>query len=125
VPATEVVHYCKSADISVITRIPPKIYFNPQREYSMPNKLFESLFSGLPVVVGSSKEVVEFVENNKMGLPADCSKPRQLAKNIVTVYNDRHAYRKTDSQIKELRSKYGWPVQSDKLVEIYDNLLDI
>ena len=125
VPATEVVHYCKTADISVITRIPPKIYFNPQREYSMPNKLFESLFSGLPVVVGSSKEVVEFVQDNTMGLPADCSKPKQLAENIVTVYNDRHNYRKTEDQITELRAKYGWPAQSDKLIEIYDNLLDI
>lgn len=108
VPHDEVVHYVRTADLSLVTRKPPKDHVNIQREYSMPNKLFESALAGVPMVAGNSTEIREFLAQNGLGEVTDCSEPEVLAASIVAVYQRRLIYRKTGPELERIRQAYGW-----------------
>ncbi len=63
VARTEIVHLAASADIGLCLVSPTSLSY----EYCMPNKLFEYLMSGLPVVVSQSISLNNFIERHKVG----------------------------------------------------------
>ena len=50
----------------------------------MPNKLFEYISSGIPVIVSPLKEQARFVENLSIGFVADSHSPSSLASCILS-----------------------------------------
>jgi len=67
VPPLEVVHYTRSADIGVCLTEKSCL----SHEYSLPNKLFEYLLAGIPVIVPDLAEQRAIVEPNGFGWVLD------------------------------------------------------
>ena len=118
VPPEAVVGYISTADCSVlpIQNVCLSYY------YCMPNKLLESVFSGIPVAVANLLEMRRFVETFRCGVVMDEKSPVSIAEAIKIVIKGRENYTVTQNVIQKLHETYSWTAQVEKLRSIYKNL---
>ena len=78
VAADEVVAYSASADVGVS----PLLASAPSYALSLPNKLFQYMAAGLPVVASDFPHVREVVEGSDAGRTVDMTKPPLIARRL-------------------------------------------
>jgi glycosyltransferase involved in cell wall biosynthesis len=120
VAAHLVVDYIKTADIGVYAiRNICKSY-----DYSMPNKLFEMTFAGLPIAVSNLSAVRAFLAETKNGITFDETKTDDIEISIRELWKNRNIFKLSSKRISQIYDKYGWPVQAERLVNIYSALVE-
>lgn len=118
VPHDMVTAYIASADFAIIPQYDPCLNI----QYSMPHKLFEAVFAGLPVAVADMPEMRGFVENTRTGLIMDTGSVDDIARVMGRMAKERHGLRLGDDRVEALKEQYGWPAQAKKLVDLYGRL---
>ena len=95
-----------SADVSVIA-VPAN---SLNQRLSTPNKFWESLTAGTPVVVGRDLEVMRrIIEQEGVGAVADPSDPADLARALAELLRDAHALESARSRCLDItRTRYNW-----------------
>lgn len=91
--------------------------------YCMPNKLFESVFSRLPVVVSNLKDMRQFVERFHCGVVVDETNPVAIADTIRLVIARREDYFVSNESRRQIEREFGWQAQALKLKNLYAVLL--
>lgn len=118
VPHDQVSSFIRSADVSLIliqdTCLSYKLCF--------PNKLLESLFAGLPILVTRLVELEKLVQRTGAGIVLDRAEPQQIAKGILTIAAGRDKFRPKAQQIEWIKSEYGWQIQEQRLKQLYSRL---
>lgn len=112
VAGDEVVPFLRGADVGLCLIEPTCLSY----QYSLPNKLFESLFSGAKIVATNLPEISRLVNSVDGGLLIGGNDPEELIEAIRAA----HKLPRTDYKVLE---KYGWPRVSAELVEGYRTLL--
>ncbi len=87
--------------------------------YAMPNKLFEAVFSGLPVAVADLPDMRTFVQELGRGVPMDATDPKAIASTIGSLYRSKSDYELDADQYSELVRKYSWSAQAEKIYSLY------
>lgn len=113
----ETVSFMSTADIGVH----PMIRGVTNHEMALPNKLFDYVFAGLPVVVSDVSEMDRFVHRWGVGETFDPSDPAALATAVRTVMADLDGYR-TRASSAELRATYSWERQAEGISGLYEEL---
>ena len=117
VPQTQLLKHTISADVGIIPY--PHIDFNSY--FCTPNKLFEFLTVGLPILGNDSPELNRFIKNNKIGLTYSMKTVEEIAFAINDFFKkDISVFKKNG---KELYLKYLWKSQGKKIQKIYDSLI--
>lgn len=119
VPQAQVVCAIRSADVAVC----PIQDVSLSYRYSMPNKLFEAAFAGVPICVSNLPEMSAFVRRLKVGEVMDQTNPDDIARTIRKVLSNRKAYETSPTAKRLLETEYAWPNQASRLVEFYDLVL--
>ena len=118
VPSDSVVRYISDADISVLAIQNVCLsYF-----YCMPNKLFESVFAGLPVGVAALQDMSDFVTKWGVGVVFDEQSPQSIAENLRELYLNRTNFKLSSEDIQAMAGEFSWLAQEAKLLEIYGRL---
>jgi glycosyltransferase involved in cell wall biosynthesis len=108
-----------SADAGIVCFLP-----EPNHIDAMPNKLFEYMAAGLPVIASNFPLWREIVENNKCGICVDPSEPRDIARAIVSLAKDSAICETMgENGRKAVLEKYNWGCESIKLRDLYQKLL--
>lgn len=119
VPPDEVVAVARSADVGV-SPIPPSC---DNYRMSLPNKLFQYLAAGIPVVASDFPQVREVVEGSGGGVVADPNSPRAMAQAIASVLDDPTAARGMGGRGRAaIDDRFNWSVAADRLLEVYAEL---
>ena len=84
VPPELVEAYASSADVGVSPIVPSCLNYR----YSLPNKLFQYMAAGIPVVASDFRQVREVVEGSGCGLVVDTTRPEAIARGIRRVLAD-------------------------------------
>jgi glycosyltransferase involved in cell wall biosynthesis len=120
VPEDEMFLYVASADVGLVPTEPNTV----GNRLGLPNKLFESLMAGLPVVASDVPEVGAIVRRTGAGvlyparLPQD---PAALAEGVHTLLSDPDLARACREQgLRAAREELNWERESTKLVDLYD-----
>tara|TARA_B110000908_G_C9859193_1_gene273354 strand:- start:51 stop:524 length:474 start_codon:yes stop_codon:yes gene_type:complete len=114
VPTTEVVKFSSSADVGIsLVENTCLSHF-----YSMPNKVFEYLFSSLPVVVSDMRETAGFVKRHSIGEVLADDSHTSLRSAILKVA-DKDFDR---SGISRVIRETCWERQEEKMLLIYRGL---
>ncbi|MCI5212171.1 MAG: glycosyltransferase, partial [Candidatus Electrothrix sp. ATG2] len=117
VPPDKVVEYMSSADVG-ITIIENYCLSN---YYCMPNKLFEYIMAGLPVIASNMFEMAKFVTDNNLGVIAVEETPEAVISAIETLYKkDLCVLRESAQKASKLNS---WEVQEKKMISAYKSFL--
>jgi glycosyltransferase involved in cell wall biosynthesis len=120
VPWDEVVGFLATADIGVH----PLLAGIPNHEMALPNKLFEYLHAGLPMVVTDLHELGRFVREHGLGETFTSGNAMDLAASVQKVLASPHPYRRAASE-PLLLAEHSWERQAETLVAAYDDLLGI
>jgi glycosyltransferase involved in cell wall biosynthesis len=118
VPPTDVMNFISDADCSVmaIQNVCLSYYF------CFPNKLLESVLSGLPVVAADLYELRRFVVQYNVGVVVDERDPRSIADGVREVLRHRPRYRPSADTMRAILDVYGWDTQRQRLVDLYCSL---
>lgn len=90
----------------------------------LPVKLFEYMAAGLPVIASNFPLWKEIVERNECGLTVDPLDPKEIAQAIeYLLVHPEEAQRMGENGRRAVEEKYNWEQESEKLVELYEELL--
>ena len=120
VPYGELPTYTASADIGIL------LYRNDCRNnyYCAPNKVFEYMMMGLPVIAANYPGMLALVEGGGVGLCVDPQDPKQIAAVVNRMAADPEARRSMRANGLQLsRERYNWENEFRPLFERYRSLL--
>jgi len=108
--------YSASADVGII----PYPHIDLNSYYCTPNKLFEFIQAGLPMIANDSPELNRFIQENKIGYSKKIETEKDIANMIDTYFEQRIDYK---SNILKVRGKISWSVEEKKFVEMMKDVL--
>lgn len=113
--------YVASSKVPLYTAIADIIFYgfdqdNPNARFSAPNKLFESLAAGKPIVTGSFGEIGKIVKEADCGIVIHDYKPRSLIAALKGVELNELLRYGANAKSAALR-RYTWKAASDSLLQ--------
>jgi glycosyltransferase involved in cell wall biosynthesis len=118
----EVPAWTASADVSIIA-VPAN---SLNQRLSTPNKFWESLTAGTPVVLGRDLEVMrQIVERDRLGAIADPSDPTDLARGLREVLDQPPAELAAmrERALTATRERYNWETAVEDYLALTDRLV--
>lgn len=92
----------------------------PNHIDSQPNKMFEYMSAGLPVIASDFPLWRAIIEDNACGICVNPGKPRAIADAIDFLVSNPHIARRMGENGRELvRTRYNWVNEERKLVDFY------
>lgn len=96
----------------------------PNHLDAQPNKMFEYMSAGIPVIASDFPMWREVIDSNQCGLLVDPSSPESIAKAIdYVIDNPEEAKKMGHNGFVAVLNKYNWDIQKDKLISIYEKIL--
>jgi len=121
VPYEEKERLSSQASMGVITYLP---YSN--NTSCLPNKLFDYMLVGLPVVASNFPLYREVVEPERCGLIVDPSQPGEIARAMeYLIEHPQEAKEMGERGRSAVLAKYNWEKESERLLRIYDEVLNM
>ena len=98
----------------------------PNHIDAQPNKMFEYMSAGLPIITSNFPLWKEIVEGNNCGICVNPLEPKEIAKAIDYIINHpNEAEQMGQNGKKAVLEKYNWGVEENKLFKVYDNIINI
>jgi len=120
VPYEEKERLSAQAAMGIITYLP---YAN--NTSCLPNKLFDYMLVGLPVIASDFPLYREVVEPHRCGRIVAPEEPGQIAEAMIhLIENPQEAQQMGENGRCAVREKYNWEKESAKLLRIYETVLD-
>jgi glycosyltransferase involved in cell wall biosynthesis len=120
VPQTKLIRLLAGADVALITFTPDTL----NQRYATPNRLFESLAAGVPVVVSDFPELRHITLAHDVGLVCDPTDPASIARAVARLLDEdpeSRAARRVRAR-SAFEGMYNWERQERELVEGYSYL---
>ncbi len=122
VPYDEITKNMLNADLT-IALYDPTI---PNNKYASPNKLFESMASGIPIIVNDDTPMANIVKDENCGLIVRFENNKALKQAIISIKNDQALQQKLGNNgRKAYTNKYNWAIMEKRLMGIYDRFTEL
>ncbi|MCW7755282.1 glycosyltransferase [Desulfobotulus sp. H1] len=120
VPGREVIHYATGADLGVAP------IANACKSYFLcsPNKLFEYMNAGLPVIASNFPELEKVVLGHAIGFTFDPENPLDIAAQARKILDNPDMAAKMRKNALKSSGFYNWGNESKKLLSIYESLYE-
>ncbi len=91
--------------------------------YSLPNKLYEYMMAGLPVIASDFPEMARIINKHNCGILVDSSNAEAIADGIRILTRSPDEMRQMGIRGRKASlDKYNWPVEEKKLINLYMEL---
>lgn len=117
-PADCLPHFLRTADVGVF--LPDDATLN--HRVTGPNKFFEMLLAGLPLVVSDLGLMGDIVRLEGIGIPVPAGDTDSAVSAVRQVLQDKRALRPNEEDLLSLRRRYGWEAQERALIAAYKNV---
>jgi glycosyltransferase involved in cell wall biosynthesis len=99
-------------------------YPEPNHVNAQPNKIFEYMSAGIPVICSNFDAWREIVDKNQCGLLVNPMNSHEIA-NAIKYLNDNPTLAKGMglNGMKAVKDRYNWDIEKDKLLDVYKKLL--
>ena len=119
VPPSQVEAHAAAADVGVVTTQPIGL----NNRYSLPNKLFQYMAAGLPVLATDFPQIREVVVGSGAGLVADTRSPERIADALSSLLADRDAAREMGERGRAaVEARYNWSTSAAALLGAYERV---
>lgn len=111
--------YISTANASIIPIMPVTLSY----EYAMPNKLFEAMFSGNPIIASDLLEMDPFIREHRLGLTYSADDPDDCVERMIELINRYPEFEREPERQRELERQFAWEAQERKLLAMYEDML--
>jgi glycosyltransferase involved in cell wall biosynthesis len=91
---------------------------------SLPNKLFEYIAAGIPVVASDFPEIARIVDAEQVGVTLDPSDPRHVADAVRRLSPQGELYRSCSDRCRTSRAKFQWEGEGERLLSVVRSVMD-
>jgi glycosyltransferase involved in cell wall biosynthesis len=110
-----------AADVLIATYDPTI----PNHRYSSPNKVFEAMMLGKPIIVAKNTNMDIIIENANCGLIIEYGSKRELEKALLLLEQDIPLREKYGENARRAYDEtYSWRNMENRLIDFYDQVLD-
>lgn len=118
VPHEILEQYTSLADLGITLDKPTNINYR----LSLPNKIFDYIRAGVPVLCSDLPEVGRIVRDYKVGVVADSFEPKQLAETISNALNSPE-YSKWKANTSKAADELCWETDEAQLIKVYSQFI--
>ena len=121
VPNQDLINWTASADLGVCCIVGT----SPSYFHSLPNKLFEYLMAGVPVIASDFPGMGGITRQADVGEVCDPQDPGSIASAVLRVLEDPQARERYERNAKAAVERYNWAVEAERLAGIYERLATV
>ena len=92
---------------------------NPNYQFSLPNKVFDYMHAGTPIVATNIKEVAKVIRKHDIGVVLDTFTPKTLASTINEIISDPKRLELMKQHCAKAAETENWENETKVLAEIY------
>jgi glycosyltransferase involved in cell wall biosynthesis len=119
-PWEEMIRYTRSADVGLSLDKDTNLNYR----FSLPNKLFDYISAGIPVIAGNLSEVSQIVNEYKFGIIIPEVTPDEISKAISELKDKPGLMTELKGNAVIASESINWDSESVKVKEIYKVILD-
>ncbi len=118
-PWDELMKYTKSASAGLCLEKDTNLNYR----YSLPNKLFDYISAGIPVITGSLPEIKKVVEKYECGIIIHEITPGEISRAISKLRDDPDLLNKLKRNTVIASEKLNWNIESKIITDFYNQIL--
>lgn len=120
VPYEDLIEWTASADLGLIIYRPSH---SPNVKYCLPNKIFEYLMAGIPVLATSLDAVADLLATYDAGTVVPSVDPIEVARAINALLDDQQTRVRLRRNALAAARDLSWEHESQRLVDLYQQVL--
>lgn len=120
VPFERLQNITRQATLGISVDKPTNINY----QLSLPNKLFDYIHAGIPVVVSDLKEVAKIVNLYQVGIVLKNHEPKQMAERINHLLQNANLLSEFKHNCNKASMKLNWENEEKNLISTYNTFLD-
>jgi len=113
-PFEELSFYTKQASLGLTLDKDTNINYR----FSLPNKLFDYIHAGVPVLASPLFEIKKIIDDYRVGETILNHEPTQIAQHITTIINNKEKLAEYKSNCKIAAKKLNWDIEKQTLINI-------
>lgn len=90
--------------------------------YSLPNKVFDYVYAGVPVLSSDLPELRKVINEYDIGVISPSHKPEEIAQAIKNLFEDTAAYTRMKANTVNAAQELNWDNEKKVLIDIYSQL---
>ncbi|MBN2113581.1 MAG: glycosyltransferase family 4 protein [Acidimicrobiia bacterium] len=118
IPNDELLYYTASADVGLCVIRGQSLSYR----WSMPNKLFEYMMAGIPIVASDFEEMGRVVREEGVGTVCDPDSPADIAAAVRAIVDDPEAEARFRAATRVAIGRYNWDEEEKRLLALYRRL---
>jgi glycosyltransferase involved in cell wall biosynthesis len=116
-PYKKMMRYTSLCDLGVSLDKPVSLNY----KYSLPNKLFDYLAAGIPVLASPMVEIKKIVEGFDVGMCIEEHEPAHIAEKIKLMLSDEESCKRWKKNALKTSNKLCWENEEKVLIRVYKN----
>lgn len=112
-----VVDYIKSADVGLISLIPATLSY----DFALPNKLFECVFAGLPIIASDTQEIGKKVIQYQLGSLYEAGNVESLKLSVLAMYENKQIHKNSVQSKKSFIQDHDFERNSQCILDFIKN----
>ena len=118
-PWSEMMRFTKAADAGLSLERDTNINYR----FSLPNKMFDYISAGIPVIAGELPEIAKVIAGNSCGILIPSITPAEIARAVTLLDGNRDLLMVLKQNSGDAFKELNWEKESEKVKELYINLL--
>jgi len=117
-PYAEMMQYTFNADLGVTLDKDTNINYR----FSLPNKIFDYIKAGLPIVSSNLVELRNIINHYNIGVITQDHSPKEIKKGLLAIWEDENRFSEYKENTLKAASELTWEKEVKPLLEVYSKL---